>query len=48
MTLPVSGHGLPNRTSGERDASQPQVRDQTELFFPNLTNTFDSGEADQS
>jgi hypothetical protein len=25
---------LPNRTSGERDANQPQVRDQAEPSFP--------------
>jgi hypothetical protein len=38
---------LLSRTSGERDASQPQVRDQTEPAFPNVTNTFNSGEAEQ-
>jgi hypothetical protein len=38
-----SGRALPNRTSGERDARQPQVRDQTE---PSLLNA--SGEAEQS
>jgi aromatase len=43
-----SGRGLPNRTSGKRDASQPQVRDQTEPSLPNVTNTFNSGEAEQS
>jgi DNA-binding HxlR family transcriptional regulator len=48
MTLPVStsglnpGRGLPNRTSGERDATQPHSRDQTEPSFPN------SGEAGRS
>ena len=40
--------GQRSRTSGERDASQPQVRDQTEPFFANATNTFNSGEAEQS
>jgi acyl-CoA synthetase (AMP-forming)/AMP-acid ligase II len=39
---------LRNRTSGERDANQPQVRDQTEPSFPNPTNTLNSGEAGQS
>ena len=36
MTIPGSkaGRVLRNRTSGERDASQPQVRDQTEPVFP--------------
>jgi NAD(P)-dependent dehydrogenase (short-subunit alcohol dehydrogenase family) len=29
-----SGRGLPNRTSGERDANQPQARDQTKPFVP--------------
>ena len=48
MTLPVPGLGLPNRTSGERDANQPRVRDQTEPFFLDVTNTFNSGEAEQS
>jgi hypothetical protein len=41
------GRGLPNRTSGERDVSQPQVHDQTAPFFSNATNTFNSGEAEQ-
>jgi hypothetical protein len=41
------GRGLPNRTSGERDASQPQVRDQTEPSFVNVTNTVNSGEAER-
>jgi hypothetical protein len=53
MTLPVSTSGsisgrvLRNRTSGERDANQPQVRDQTEPSIPNATNTFEFGEAEQ-
>jgi hypothetical protein len=38
---------LRNRTSGERDANQPQARDQTEPSTPNATNTFNSGEAEQ-
>ena len=38
---------LPNRTSGERDANQPQARDQTELSVPNATNTLNAGEAEQ-
>ena len=42
-----SGRALPNRTSGERDASQPQARDQTEPFLPNATNTVKPGEAEQ-
>ena len=48
MTSLVSGRVLPNRTSGERDANQPQVRDQTEPALPNATNTFNFGEAEQS
>jgi histidinol-phosphate phosphatase family protein len=44
----TAGRVLPSRTSGERDANQPQVRDQTEPSFPNVTNTFSSGEAEQS
>jgi Cu+-exporting ATPase len=50
MTLPVpkSGRVLRNRTSGERDANQPQVRDRTAPSSPNVTNTFNSGEAGQS
>jgi long-chain acyl-CoA synthetase len=43
-----AGRELLNRTSGERDATQPQVRDQTEPSVPNVTNTFNSGEAEQS
>jgi choline dehydrogenase len=43
-----AGRGLPNRVSGERDANQPQVRDQTEPSFPDATNTFDSGEAERA
>src|SRR5216117_1170251 len=42
-----SGRGLPNRTSGQRDASRPQVRDQTEPSLPIATNTLNSGEAEQ-
>ncbi|MEU6646898.1 histidine kinase [Saccharomonospora sp. NPDC046836] len=42
-----SGRVLRNRTSGERDASQPQVRDQTEPPSPKATNTLNSGEAEQ-
>jgi acyl carrier protein len=38
---------LPNRTSGERDANQPQARDQTGPSLPNVTNTLNSGEAEQ-
>jgi len=34
-------------TSGERDASQPQVRDQAERLLLNLTNTVNSWEAEQ-
>jgi hypothetical protein len=48
----------PNRTSGERDATQPQARDQTEPSAPNVTKTLtvpddrsassaNSGEAEQ-
>jgi acyl carrier protein len=48
MIPPVSNLVARNRTSGERDASQPQVRDQTEPSAPNATNTFNSGEAEQS
>jgi hypothetical protein len=33
-------------TSGDRDASQPQVRDQAERSLPNATNRVDSGEAE--
>ena len=53
MTPPPSTSGLksrrarPNRTSGERDVSQPQVRDQTEPSFHNATNPINSGEADR-
>ena len=53
MTLPEStsgskqAAGLLNRTSGERDARQPQVRDQTGPCFLNATNTFNFGEAEQ-
>jgi hypothetical protein len=36
----------PNRTSGERDASQPQVRDQAERSLPKATNRVNSGEAE--
>ncbi len=43
-----SGRGPANRTSGERDASRPQVRDQTEPSFPNVANTVKSGEAARS
>jgi hypothetical protein len=32
--------------SGERDVNQPQARDKTAPFFPNATNTFNSGEAE--
>ena len=47
MTLSTkAGRALPNRASGERDASQPQVRDQTEPFFLNETNTSNFGEAE--
>jgi hypothetical protein len=42
-----AGRVLRNRTSGERDASQPQVRDQTAPFFSNATNTLNTGEAEQ-
>jgi len=42
-----SGRGLRNRTSGERDANQPQVRDQTAHSVPNATNAFKVGEAEQ-
>ena len=42
---PTSGRGLPNRTPGERDASQPQVRDQTRPSVPNATRSSHSGEA---
>ena len=42
-----SGRVLRNRASGERDASQPQVRDQTEPSLSNATNTLNSGEAEQ-
>jgi hypothetical protein len=45
--LREGGRVLRNRTSGERDANQPQVRDQTEPAFPNATNTLKSGEAEQ-
>jgi hypothetical protein len=38
----------PDRTSGERDAIQPQARDQTESSFPNVTRTLNSGEAELS
>ena len=38
----------PNRTSGERDATQPQARDRTEPSVPNATKTLNSGEAGQS
>ena len=34
---------LPNRTSGERDATQPQARDQTEPTLPNATNRVNFG-----
>jgi hypothetical protein len=44
--LPQRSRELPNRTSGERDANQPQARDQTEPFVPNVTNTFNFGEAE--
>jgi superfamily II DNA or RNA helicase len=47
MALPESGRVLPNRTSGERDATQPQARDQAEPSFPNATNTVNPGEAEQ-
>jgi ATP-binding cassette subfamily B protein len=47
MSSAKAGRVVPNRTSGERDASQPQVRDQPEPSFPNVTNTVDSGEAEQ-
>lgn len=39
-----SGRALPNRTSGERDANQPQVRDQTGPSFRKVTNPVNSGE----
>jgi len=45
MTRP-KGRVLPNRTSGERDAHQPQARDQTEPSIPTATNTVNSGEAE--
>ena len=54
MTLPEStpeinsGRVLRNRTSGERDANQPQVRDQAERFLPNATSRVNSGEAELS
>jgi thymidylate kinase len=38
---------LRNRTSGERDANQPQVRDQTEPSIPKVTKSLNSGEAEQ-
>jgi hypothetical protein len=34
-------------TSGERDATQPQVRAQPERSLPKATNTQNSGEAAQ-
>jgi hypothetical protein len=40
-----AGRALLNRTSGERDANQPQVRDQTESSLANVTNTVNFGEA---
>jgi citrate synthase len=43
-----AGRVLRNGTSGERDASQPQVRDQTEPPVPNATNTSNPGEAERS
>jgi hypothetical protein len=43
----MAGRAVRNRTSGERDANQPQVRDQTEPFLPKVTNTLNSGEAEQ-
>jgi hypothetical protein len=33
-------------TSGERDASQPEVRDQAERSLSNATNRVNSGEAE--
>ena len=47
MTLPVSTLAARNRTSGERDTSRPQVRDQKGPEFPNVTNTVKFGEAEQ-
>jgi sugar (pentulose or hexulose) kinase len=47
MTLPAPTLAARNRTSGERDANQPQVRDQTEPSVLNATNTLNSGEAGQ-
>jgi hypothetical protein len=34
-------------TSGDRDATQPQVRDQVEPTLPNVTNSDKFGEAEQ-
>jgi hypothetical protein len=34
-----------NRTSGDRDATQPQVRDQADDSFAKATNGLNSGEA---
>ena len=48
MRRPCVNFAVRNRTSGERDATQLQARDQAELSFPNATNTVKSGEADQS
>jgi nicotinate-nucleotide pyrophosphorylase (carboxylating) len=44
---PESAQVLPNRTSGERDTTQPRARTQTEPFLPNATNTKDPGEAER-
>jgi catechol 2,3-dioxygenase-like lactoylglutathione lyase family enzyme len=41
-----SGRVPLNRTSGERDANQPQVRDQAELSVASATRTLNSGEAE--
>jgi RNA polymerase sigma-70 factor (TIGR02960 family) len=41
------GKRAASRTSGERDVTQPQSRDQTELFPPNATPTSNPGEARQ-
>lgn len=49
--LPSTCHisrAAPNRTSGERDATQPQARDRTEHSLPSATRTLNSGEAEQA
>jgi hypothetical protein len=42
----VSNRGLRNRTWGDRDATQPQVRDQEAPSVPHVTTALEFGQAE--